>query len=95
MTAKRFQDKVVIITGAAGGIGRAAALRFASEGASIMAVDRDEAGLAETASVVAELGGASHTMSADGTNDDEVQNFVAETVAEFGLDRWSTRYPRA
>lgn len=84
MTAKRFQDKIVIITGAGGGIGRAAAIRFATEGASIMAVDRDETGLIETASAVAELGGTSRTIAADVTKDDEVQNFVAETVSEFG-----------
>ena len=35
----RFQDKVVVITGAAGGIGLAAVRRFASEGARIVAVD--------------------------------------------------------
>ena len=43
----RFDGKVVIVTGAASGIGAATARRFASEGASVVAVDRDQAGLAE------------------------------------------------
>jgi meso-butanediol dehydrogenase / (S,S)-butanediol dehydrogenase / diacetyl reductase len=45
----RFDGKVVIVTGAASGIGAATARRFASEGAKVVAVDRDEAGLADVA----------------------------------------------
>ena len=46
---KTFSDKVVVITGAASGIGRALAIRFAAEGARLALIDRDEAGLNETA----------------------------------------------
>jgi len=42
----RFQDRTIVITGAASGIGRAAVERALSEGAAIVAVDRDESGLA-------------------------------------------------
>ncbi|MGB1821549.1 MAG: SDR family NAD(P)-dependent oxidoreductase, partial [Acidimicrobiales bacterium] len=42
----RFQDKVVVVTGAAGGIGLAAVRRFASEGAQILAVDLEGSDLA-------------------------------------------------
>jgi meso-butanediol dehydrogenase/(S,S)-butanediol dehydrogenase/diacetyl reductase len=45
----RFDGKVIIVTGAASGIGAATARRFASEGAKVVAVDRDEAGLADVA----------------------------------------------
>jgi NAD(P)-dependent dehydrogenase (short-subunit alcohol dehydrogenase family) len=45
----RFQDKTVVVTGAASGIGRAAALQFAAEGARVYAADIDETGLAKTA----------------------------------------------
>ena len=38
----RLQDKVALITGAGGGIGRAAARRFAAEGAAVVAVDVDD-----------------------------------------------------
>ena len=43
-----FSGRVVIVTGAARGIGRVMVQRFAAAGASVVAADRDEAGLAET-----------------------------------------------
>ena len=46
--ARRFEGKVVLITGAAGGIGRAAAVRFAAEGARLGLVDRTPDGPRET-----------------------------------------------
>ncbi len=46
----RFNGKTVVVTGAASGIGRATAIAFAAEGATVYAADIDEAGLAETAS---------------------------------------------
>jgi NAD(P)-dependent dehydrogenase (short-subunit alcohol dehydrogenase family) len=54
---RRFDGKAALVTGAASGIGRATALRLASEGAAIHGVDLDEAGLAETASQVQAAGG--------------------------------------
>lgn len=42
----RFAEKIIVVTGAASGIGRATALRLHAEGAQIIAVDRDAAGLA-------------------------------------------------
>ena len=48
----RLQDKVAIITGGAGGIGRAAATRFAAEGASVLLVDLDESALADAAAAI-------------------------------------------
>src|SRR5882757_5894259 len=47
---QRFQAKVVIVTGAASGIGEATARRFSSEGASVALVDRNEIPLAKVAS---------------------------------------------
>ncbi len=49
----RFEGKKVLITGAASGIGRATAIRFAAEGADIMIGDVNEAGLRETATMMA------------------------------------------
>ena len=48
----RFTGKVVVITGAAGGIGQAAAVRFASEGAHVVAVDVDPSQLDATMDLV-------------------------------------------
>ncbi|HKY69239.1 MAG TPA: SDR family NAD(P)-dependent oxidoreductase [Acidimicrobiales bacterium] len=53
---QRFEGRVVIVTGAASGIGRATTERLAAEGATVVAVDRDADGLATTAKAVAHAG---------------------------------------
>jgi 3alpha(or 20beta)-hydroxysteroid dehydrogenase len=80
----RFTDKVVIVTGAGGGIGRAASLRFASEGASIVTVDMDADTIRETNDLVEAAGGRAHGVVADVTVSADVQNYVAEGVEAFG-----------
>ena len=59
---ERFTDKVVIVTGAGSGLGRAAAQRLATEGADLVLVDLDGVTLGETAQLVADLasGGGPH-----------------------------------
>ena len=54
---KRFADRVVLITGAAGGMGRAFALKFAAEGAGLILTDVEQQGLEETATLVRAQGG--------------------------------------
>ncbi len=53
----RFLGKVVWVTGGASGIGRAAALRFAREGARVAVGDIDEAGALATVALIEEAGG--------------------------------------
>lgn len=48
---ERYAERTVLMTGAASGIGRATAIRLVSEGANVFAIDRDEAGLAQTQSL--------------------------------------------
>ncbi|HTI54940.1 MAG TPA: SDR family NAD(P)-dependent oxidoreductase [Verrucomicrobiae bacterium] len=60
--ARRFEGKVVLITGAAGGIGRAAAVRFAAEGARLGLVDLSRDGLRETQAAVEKAGGVGHAV---------------------------------
>ncbi|RLA05079.1 MAG: oxidoreductase [Gammaproteobacteria bacterium] len=76
----RFIDKVAIITGAAGGIGSAAARRLVAEGARVMLVDLDESALQELST---ELGSATRWCRADVSNADDCQNYLQQT-----LDNW-------
>ncbi len=80
----RLQGKGAVITGAGSGIGRAAALLFAREGASVLAVDRDGAAVAETAGQVAAAGGRATAVTADAGNEADVAAFVAGAIEAFG-----------
>ena len=80
----RFQDHVVVITGAGGGIGRATALRFAAESAKVVAVDLDKSGLEETAVAIQQLEGEVFIHVADVTYTDQVEGYVAAACEHFG-----------
>ena len=80
----RFQDKVVVITGAASGIGRAAALRFASEGGKVVAVDLPGSDLPGCAGAIAAAGGAALTVAADVTRRPDIERYVAAALENFG-----------
>ncbi|WP_066319612.1 SDR family NAD(P)-dependent oxidoreductase [Bacillus sp. FJAT-29814] len=77
-----LKDKVVLITGAAGGIGTAAAKAFAKEGAKLALVDLNEDALKK----VSEQVEASDILfvSADVTKEDQVKNYVDKTVEKYG-----------
>ncbi|MEO1421358.1 MAG: SDR family NAD(P)-dependent oxidoreductase, partial [Pseudomonadota bacterium] len=60
-----FEDRVAIVTGAASGIGRSAAEKLASAGATVLATDIDAAGLHETATRIAAKGGRCETCPQD------------------------------
>jgi hypothetical protein len=88
-SARRLDGKVVLVTGAGSvgpgwGNGRAIAVRFAQEGASVYGVDRDVERLAETAALVAEAGGVLATGACDVTSGDAVETTVAQCLARFG-----------
>jgi len=79
---KKFENKVVLITGGAGGIGMAAAKNFLKEGAKVMIVDLKEDRLKE---VVAELDSSDvGYVAADVSRAEDVQNYVRNTVDKFG-----------
>lgn len=83
---QRFVNKVVIITGGAGGIGLATAIRLAAEGAKIALVDITEEGL-ETAeaAILAKVPGAEViTCVADVSNEEHVKAYVKDTLDTFG-----------
>ncbi len=82
--SSRFEDKVAVITGAAGGIGRAVAVRLAGEGASIAAVDLSDADLAGTVAAVEAQGGRAVAIPADVTSWSQVEGYVRAAVEAFG-----------
>lgn len=81
---RRFEGKVVLITGAAGGIGRATAQRFAAEGARLALVDLPGSALEEAVAAVEHAGGEAMPVPADVTRAPEVEGYVHATVARFG-----------
>lgn len=80
----RLKGKVAIITAAGSGIGRAACLVFAREGASVVAVDVAEGPLAETVDAIAAAGGNAHGLSADLSAPGECRRVVDEATALLG-----------
>jgi NAD(P)-dependent dehydrogenase (short-subunit alcohol dehydrogenase family) len=79
-----FANKVAIVTGASSGIGRAAALRFAESGASVVAVGRDKAALEGTIAEMKHGGAGAIAMVADVTGDTAPDDIVNTTVTRFG-----------
>ena len=79
---KRLVDRVAIITGASGGLGRATALRFAQEGARLCLADRVPAG--EILELVRADGASAIAVETDVTVAGSVQAMVERTLAEFG-----------
>lgn len=82
----RLEDKTAIITGAGSGLGRAAAERFADEGATVVAADIDGESATETVDLVEANGGDGVAQQLDVTDADAVQAAVDATVESHGLD---------
>lgn len=80
----RFTDKVVFVTGAASGIGRAAAIAFAAEGARVAILDRTENALKEAAAAVKGAGGEVVTIACDVSSPEQVEDAVKQVVERFG-----------
>lgn len=77
----RFADRIVVITGAGGGLGSALARGFAQEGAELVLTDVDEAGLEQTLADVDALGAACSTHRLDLAIESEISAFAAEVCA--------------
>lgn len=84
MQDKRFEQKVALVTGAASGLGRATALRLATEGADIFAADLDTDGLSDTAAIVREAGGRIETGSCNVTKRNECAGAVEAAIKTYG-----------
>jgi NAD(P)-dependent dehydrogenase (short-subunit alcohol dehydrogenase family) len=80
----RFHDKTVVVTGAGHGIGRATALRFASEGAKVAVVDIRSAEAQLVADECASAGLSAKAYAADVSDPDQVSELIATIVKDFG-----------
>ena len=79
-----FDEAVVLITGAASEIGRATALNFARQGASVSLLDTSALALGPVAAEAIRLGGKALIIEADVTRSESVRKAIEETVAVFG-----------
>src|SRR4051794_19869690 len=79
-----FAGGVAFVTGAANGIGRAAALAFAREGAAVVAADVSERGNQETARLIEGLGGRALAVRCDVARAEDVKAALDKTVEAFG-----------
>ena len=82
--SKEFAGKSVIVTGAASGIGKAAAYRFADEGAKVCVADLNIAGAETVAQALKDKGAEACATKVDVSVKDDNDRMVAETVAAFG-----------
>ena len=80
----KFNGKVALVTGAASGIGRATALAFAREGASVVVADVGEDANRETARQVEEAGGRAVAVRCDVTSVDDIERALKQTIEAFG-----------
>ena len=80
-----LEDRVAIITGAASGVGRAAAIRFAEEGARVLVADVDDQGGRKTVDQVGAAGGEAVCVHTDVSSASQTQ-----AMAQAALERWGT-----
>ncbi len=83
-TSKRFEGKVVLITGASSGIGRATAIEFAREGASTVLVSRSREKLQKVAEEISKFNSDVLVVPTDVSSPEQVSNMVDEVVSHFG-----------
>jgi len=84
VTSRRLAGKVALVTGAAGGIGRATTLRLAQEGAAVLATDLKDTPIEETAAAVEGVAGEVATADHDVTHLADWQRVVSQAVSRFG-----------
>lgn len=84
MNDNKFTGKVAFVTGGGNGIGRATALAFAREGASVVVADVSEENNRETARLIEEIGGQALAVTCNVTRAEDVRNALDKTIEKFG-----------
>lgn len=79
-----FENKVVLITGAGNGIGRATALAFAQQGAKVVVADMSRSAGEETTALITQAGGTATFILCDVTKEQDVQSMVDGTIEAYG-----------
>lgn len=80
----RFENKVVLVTGGGSGIGRAAALRFAQEGARVVLADKNLEGAERVRGEIEAMGAQAHAVKADATLPEDCETMVRDATERFG-----------
>jgi len=79
-----FKDKVAVVTGGGGGIGRAVCIKLADLGTRVVVVDLSTEIGSQTAELIKQAGGEARFVKADVTKADEVERYVKQTIAAYG-----------
>jgi len=80
----KLEGEIALVTGGGNGIGQAACLEFARQGAKVMVVDIDAAAAEKTAAAIRELGGDAYAFQADVSQSSQVQAYVEATLSAYG-----------
>ena len=83
-THRRFNGKVLFITGAGSGLGRGVAIAFAKEGALLVVTDLSEKANLETTRMIDEHGGQALAIKVDVTKSEDIRNALTKTIEAFG-----------
>jgi NAD(P)-dependent dehydrogenase (short-subunit alcohol dehydrogenase family) len=84
MASRQLDGKAVVVTGAGSGVGRAAARRFAEEGARVVVADVDLDRATETVRLVEKAGGTATAVQVDVADDEQVAAMIATCVETYG-----------
>ena len=80
----KLTNKVAMITGAGGGIGRASAIKMASDGASVMCADINTQAAEATVAMIMETGGTADVIGLDVSDSGQVADAIAQTASKLG-----------